>query len=63
MARKIRWTKKAENKFSGILSYLNEKFGHSSADEFIQPVYAFLHILEDFPQSGTSEDKEKEPFT
>ena len=62
MARKVRWTKKAEKRFNKTLSYLDKKFGRSSVDKFISRTYGFLHILEDFSQIGTVEDKEKEIY-
>ena len=59
MARKIKLTKKADDRFDEIVDYLNKKFGKTTAVRFIERTYSFFDIIIDFPNIGTVEDREK----
>jgi plasmid stabilization system protein ParE len=59
MARKIKLTKKADERFDEIIKYLGNEFGKSTASRFIERTYSFFDIVIKFPQLGRIEDKEK----
>jgi plasmid stabilization system protein ParE len=59
MARKVRLTKRADNKLDNILLHLNKDFGVRAVDRFLKRLYSFFDIIIEFPQIGTINDKEK----
>lgn len=59
MALKIVWSKRANNKFDQIISYLTEDLGEKAAQEFIRKVFDFLETLAEFPEIGSLENKDK----
>ena len=60
MALEIYWTKTADKKFDKIIEYLSREWGKSTAKAFTKKVYEFLDLLSEFPEIGTTENKEKE---
>jgi plasmid stabilization system protein ParE len=59
MARKVRITKRADNKLDNILIHLNKEFGVTTVDRFLMRLYSFFDVIIEFPQIGTINDKEK----
>lgn len=57
MALEIYWTKKADKSFSGIVDYLESKWGEKSVIIFIRKTYLMLDLLSEFPEIGTIEFK------
>ncbi len=58
MALTIYWTKRADIKFDKIIRFLNEEWGEKATKKFVQKVYDFLEILQEYPEIGTIENKE-----
>ena len=52
MAKKIIWSRKAENSFFKIASYIEFKFGLQASDFFIQKVYLALKLISNYPNLG-----------
>lgn len=59
MALKIRWSKRAANKFDRIINYLQVEWNEQVTEEFVRKVYSFLDTLSDFPDMGIIQNKEK----
>lgn len=60
MALTIYWSKRADNKFDKIISYIDEEWGEVVARAFVKKVYDFLDILVEFPEIGSVEHAERE---
>ena len=60
MALTIYWSKRADNKFDKIISYIDEEWGEVVARAFVKKVYDFLDILVEFPEIGSIEHPERE---
>lgn len=60
MALTIYWSKRADNKFDKIISYIDEEWGAVVARAFVKKVYDFLDILVEFPEIGSVEHAERE---
>ena len=60
MALTIYWSKRADNKFDKIISYIDEEWGEVVARAFVKKVYDFLDILVEFPEIGSIEHAERE---
>lgn len=60
MALTIYWSKRANNKFDKIISYIDEEWGEVVARAFVKKVYDFLDILVEFPEIGSVEHAERE---
>lgn len=59
MALKVRWTKRADQKFANIIDYLNYEWGENSARSFAKTVINLLELLKEFPEIGGMENAEK----
>jgi plasmid stabilization system protein ParE len=56
---KLKVTKRAKENFHAIRGYIEGNWGSKSADEFQTKIENFLDLLQDFPEIGTLEVKEK----
>lgn len=59
MALEIKWSKKAERSFDKILEYLTKEWGEKVSKAFVRKAYKLFDILSEFPEIGTTENKEK----
>lgn len=59
MAFKVVWTKRAVLKFDSIIEYLNTEWNEKTTKFFIKKVYDFIDILQEYPEIGSLEHKEK----
>ncbi len=55
----IIWTPIAVEDFESIQEYLQVKFGDQSVTKFTKRVFSFLRVLENHPDIGVTELKEK----
>ena len=60
MARIIKWSKHADQKFDKILEYLESEWGEKTAKAFVKRTYEFLDLLVDFPDIGSVEHAERQ---
>lgn len=60
MALTIYWSKRADNKFDKIISYIEKEWGEVVARAFVKKVYDFLDILVEFPEIGSMEHADRE---
>ena len=58
MALSIYWSKRADQKFDGIIEYLQTKWSERIARSFVRKTYEFLDLLLDYPEIGSVENKE-----
>lgn len=58
MALDIQWSKKADRSFDLVIDYLKEEFGDITTRKFVRKIYEFLDLLAEFPEIGTTENKE-----
>lgn len=59
MAKKIVWTKRANNKFNKIIDFLEEEWGPNVTRNFVRKTYDILDLISDQPDLGTMENKER----
>lgn len=59
MALTIYWSKRADSKFDSIIEFIHDEWGEAVTKAFVKKVYDFLDILEEFPEIGTLENKER----
>lgn len=59
MALTIYWSKRADSKFDQIIEFIHNEWGETVTKAFVKKVYDFLDILEEFPEIGTLENKER----
>jgi len=59
MAFQIVWSKRAAEKFDGILTYLEKEWGERVTTSFVKKVYDFIDLLAEYPEIGRLENKEK----
>jgi plasmid stabilization system protein ParE len=59
MALTIYWSKRADSKFDRIIEFIHNEWGETVTKAFVKKVYDFLDILEEFPEIGTLENKER----
>ena len=59
MALTIYWSKRADSKFDSIIEFIHDEWGEVVTKAFVKKVYDFLDILEEFPEIGTLENKER----
>ncbi len=59
MALTIYWSKRADSKFEQIIEFIYNEWGETVTKAFVKKVYDFLDILEEFPEIGTLENKER----
>lgn len=59
MALTIYWSRRADNKFDKIISYIDDEWGEVVARAFVKKVYDFLDILIEFPEIGSIEHVER----
>ena len=62
MVKKVRLTRRANQKLFKIAEYLEEEFGLSSAQSFLIQIIEFLDILANYPNLGTCIDSEKSVY-
>ena len=55
----LKITKRAKENFHAIRNYIEENWNIKTADEFQTKIERFLDLLQDFPEIGTLEVKEK----
>jgi plasmid stabilization system protein ParE len=56
MAKEIIWTKRANQKFNKIISYLEEEWNESVTQNFVQTTYKILELLSKQPYLGSLEN-------
>jgi len=59
MALTIYWSKRADSKFDRIIEFIHNEWGETVTKAFVKKVYDFLDILEEFPEIGALENKER----
>ena len=59
MARKIIWTKRANNQFGKIIDYLEDEWGPSVVQNFVRKTFDIIEVISDQPHLGTMENSEK----
>ncbi|MGE0772340.1 MAG: type II toxin-antitoxin system RelE/ParE family toxin [Cyclobacteriaceae bacterium] len=59
MAKKIVWTKRANNKFNKIIDFLEQEWGPNVTRNFVGKTYDILDLISDQPDLGTMENKER----
>ena len=59
MAKKIVWTKRANNKFNKIIDFLEKEWGPNVTQHFVRKTYDILDLISDQPDLGTVENQEK----
>ncbi|MFZ2906446.1 MAG: type II toxin-antitoxin system RelE/ParE family toxin [Cyclobacteriaceae bacterium] len=59
MAKKIIWTKRANQKFNKIIDYIEQEWGTTVALNFVKKTYNILDLISDLPELGTLESPEK----
>lgn len=59
MARQIVWTKRANKKFSEIITYLEEEWGENVTKNFIRKTHDIIDLIGDQPEVGTLENPDK----
>ncbi len=59
MALKILWTKRADQKFDKIITFLLKEWGEQATKDFVGKVHDFFQILQEYPGIGTVENSEK----
>ena len=57
MAKKIIWTKRANNKFNKIIEYLNQEWGPNVTQNFVRKAYVIIDLISDQPDLGTLENQ------
>ena len=59
MAKKIVWTKRDIGKFNNIIDYLEQEWGLSVTQNFVNRTYDIIELISDQPDLGTMENSEK----
>lgn len=59
MARKIVWTKRANNNFNNIIDYLEKKWGERVTIDFVKRSFNILALISEYPNLGSMENTEK----
>jgi plasmid stabilization system protein ParE len=59
MARQIVWTKRANDKFNKIITYLENEWVQLVTKNFIKKTYDIIELISDQPDLGTLENSEK----
>ena len=59
MAKKIVWTKRANDKFNKIIDFLEQEWGPNGTQNFVRKTYDILDLISDQPDLGTMENKER----
>ncbi len=59
MAKKIVWTKRANNKFDKIIEYLEREWGPNVTKNFVAKTYDIIELISDQSDLGTLENSEK----
>lgn len=58
MAKEIIWTKRANQKFNNIISYLEEEWSESVTEDFVRTTYNKIELLTEQPYLGSLENSE-----
>jgi len=59
MAKKIIWTKRANNKFNKIIDYLEREWGVRVTQHFVKKTYDIIELISGQSDLGTLENSEK----
>ena len=59
MARKIVWTKRANNNYNGIIEYLEADWEEQVIIDFVKKTYKILGLICEYPHLGSIENQEK----
>jgi plasmid stabilization system protein ParE len=59
MAFQIVWSKRAVEKFDGIIDYLSKEWGEKVTSSFVRKVYDFIDLLAEYPEIGSLENTKK----
>jgi len=59
MAKKIAWTRRANNKFNKIIDYLEREWGLGVTQNFVKKTYDIIELISDQSDLGTVENEEK----
>ena len=59
MAKKIVWTKRANDKFNNIIEHLEQEWGPSVTKNFVNRAYDVIDLISDQPDLGTLENQDK----
>ncbi|MBS1979022.1 MAG: type II toxin-antitoxin system RelE/ParE family toxin [Bacteroidetes bacterium] len=59
MAKKIVWTRRANNKFNKIIDYLEQEWGPNVTQNFVRKTYDIIDLISDQPELGTLENHER----
>ena len=62
MALEVFVSKRANNQFIKISSFLEKEWGYSSAQKFVHKVEAFIELLPQFPEIGIIHDEKRQIF-
>jgi len=57
MALEVRWTKRADQKFDNIITYLDREWVEKSTRKFVKRVFEVLDILSEFAEIGSWENR------
>jgi Plasmid stabilization system protein len=60
MARKVVWTKRANQKFNKIIEYLEAEWGENVTRNFVKRTFEVIELMSDQPEIGTKENPEKQ---
>lgn len=59
MARKIVWTKRANQKLTLVATYLSKEWGNAVATHFLAKTFDLVDLLGEYPFIGSIEVREK----
>jgi plasmid stabilization system protein ParE len=59
MARKVVWTKRANDKFNKIIEFLEQEWGSNVTRNFVRRAYDIIDLISDQPELGTLENQER----
>ncbi len=59
MVREVIWSKCANHKFNGILTYLELEWGDQVTRNFLQRTFEIIQLISEHPELGTLENSER----
>lgn len=60
MARKIIWTKRANDKLNQVINFLENEWGENVTRSFVIRVHSVANLISEHPKIGTLEKPEKD---
>ncbi len=59
----VKWTKRADIKYSKILQYLIAEFGYFTAEKFYNKTFNIIELISNFQEIGILEEKDRKIYS